>query len=348
VFLWIPLGLALLRLRPSRTIANNVFLLYMAIVVLVIASAVYIVLRDGHSANPAKPGDFTTFNFSLYGSFFGLILLNYVGIEAPFNMGAEVIESRRTLTKMVVWGTVIVVLGYILTSTGILLATPIKDINATTGAVQVLSHLHVSGIVPIVALLLVLAFVAADLTYQQTYSRLIFVSGLERHLPRIFTHLNPRTRNPVTALLFTGALVSIIIVVVYSQQSLHNAFLTLEGALTIMWLLAGLFFFIPVLIARRRYAERYRESFWRIPGGNAGAWTVVLLGLAGTAVGIYYTYIEPFSSSIKKSTWILDITVVCVGLLLLAAIVFVLGRRAGAKQSEDELLASMLAEGRVE
>ncbi len=342
ILLWIPISLALMRLRPSRNLANGVFLFYMLLVALVVVAGVAIALRDGHSANPVHSGDFTKLNFSLYGSYFGLILLNFTGVEAPFNMGAEVIASRRTLVRMVLWGTVIVVLGYILTSTSILLATPIKNINAATGAVQVLSGLHASGLVPVVAIFLVVAFIAADLTYQQTYARLVFVSGLERHLPRIFTHLNPRTKNPVTALLFTGALISVIIVIFYSQQSLNNAFLTLEGAMTIMWLLAGIFFFVPVLLARRRYAERYKDSFWRIPGGMTGAAITVLVGLAGTCLGIYYTYIEPFSSSIKKSTWTITVTVVCGGLLLMAAIIYRFGRRAGGRQSEEELLASMI------
>ena len=112
--------------------------------------------------------------------------------------------------------------------------------------------------------------------------------------------------------------------------------------MTIMWLLAGIFFFVPVLLARRRYAERYKASFWRIPGGMTGAAITVLVGLAGTGLGIYYTYIEPFSSSIKKSTWTITVTVVCGGLLLMAAIIYRFGRRAGARQSEEELLASMI------
>jgi hypothetical protein len=57
---------------------------------------------------------------------------------------------------------------------------------------------------------------------------------------------------------------------------------------------------------------------------------------------MYYTYIEPFSSSISKSTWITTVTIVCGGLLILAAIIYVLGRRAGSRQSEDELLATMI------
>src|SRR5260370_21648385 len=104
-------------------------------------------------------------------------------------------------------------------------------------------------------------------TYQSAYSRLIFVSGLERHLPRLFTHLNPRTRNPVTAILVQGCVASTMIVVLYSQSSLTNVFLYLNGALSVVWLFSGFFFFVPLIISRHRYSDRYKtESFCGFPG----------------------------------------------------------------------------------
>jgi amino acid transporter len=187
----------------------------------------------------------------------------------------------------------------------------------------------------------IVAMMAGDMTYQSTYSRLIFVSGLERHLPRVFTHLNPRTRNPVTALLVSGAITSVIIVVVYAQQSLTNAYLTLTGALTFLWLAAGLFFFIPLPLARRRYRERYAERFWRIPGGMAGVWLVILLGLGGTVVGMYYTLTLPYSSDISKGTWIATVGGVSAALVVAGAIIFMFGKRAAEKVSEDETLAQL-------
>ena len=101
---------------------------------------------------------------------------------------------------------------------------------------------------------------SALMTYQVAYSRLIFVSGLERHLPRIFTHLNPRTRNPVTAILIQGVLSSLILVGLYSQSSMANVTIYLQGGLSTVWLLSGFFFLIPVIIARKKYADRYASG----------------------------------------------------------------------------------------
>jgi glutamate:GABA antiporter len=343
VFMWIPICIALMKLRVSRNAANTVFVYYMALVVLVIVVGVSIAVSHGHPANPVHPHMFTTFNFAIYGSFFGLILLNFLGVEAPFNMGAEVIEARRTLLRTVLWGSVIIVAAYLFVTTAILLATPVKSINAPAGALQVLDEgIHSQLFIKIIALSMIAVILMADVTYQQTFSRLLYVSGLERHLPRIFTHINPRTKNPVTALLFTGALTSVVILVFYSQSSLQNTFLILQGALTVTWLIAGIFFFVPVPLARRMYHERYGERFWRIPGGFAGALITVGIGLLASLVGIYYTLIEPFSPSISKATWTASVAGMVGALVLLAAVIYVAGSRSGRKTSEEELLASLI------
>ena len=145
--------------------------------------------------------------------------------------------------------------------------------------------------------LAVIVFVAL-MTYQVAYSRLIFVSGLERHLPRIFTHLNPRTRNPVTAILIQGVLSSLILVGLYSQSSMANVTIFLQGGLSTLWLLSGFFFLFPVIIARKKYADRYAdEKFWRIPGGMVGVWITVIIGTLGTIAGVYYSFAKSWLTS---------------------------------------------------
>ena len=124
---------------------------------------------------------------------------------------------------------------------------------------------------------------------------MIFVSGLERHLPRIFTHLNPRTRNPVTAVLIQGVLSSLILVGLYSQSSMANVTVYLQGGLSVVWLISGFFFFIPLVIARKKYADRYAsEDFWRIPGGMPAVWAVVAVGVVATCAGVYYSFASPW------------------------------------------------------
>jgi len=161
---------------------------------------------------------------------------------------------------------------YLLTTIGTMLVLPTAKINSVTGVIDNLGTSLPSGVMEVCAVVLAVIVFTALATYAIAYSRLIFVSGLERHLPRIFTHLNPRTRNPVTAILIQGAFSSVLIIGLFSQSSLANVTIYLTGGLSVIWLASGLFFFIPPLIARVKYADRYaNEDFWRIPGGKPGS-----------------------------------------------------------------------------
>ena len=179
------------------------------------------------------------------------------------------------------------------------------------------------------------------MTYQVAYSRLIFVSGLERHLPRIFTHLNPRTRNPVSAILIQGVISSLILVGLYSQSSMANVTVYLQGGLSTVWLISGFFFLFPVIIARRKYADRYaNEQFWRIPGGMAGVWTAVVVGTLGTVGGIYYSFVTPWID-VPSSTWMTWVGLISLGMFALGLVVYIFGRRSAHKTSQEDALAHL-------
>jgi amino acid transporter len=189
-----------------------------------------------------------------------------------------------------------------------------------------------------------LIIIVALMTYQVAYSRLIFVSGLERHLPRIFTHLNPRTRNPVSAILIQGVISSLILVALYSQASLVNTTIFLQGGLSTVWLISGFFFLFPVIIARRKYADRYaNETFWRIPGGMVGVWITVIVGTVGTIGGIYYSFAKSWleSAGVGDGEWMTWVGLISLGMFALGAIVYFFGRRSAHKTSAEDALAHL-------
>jgi amino acid transporter len=341
VILWLCVVFALRKLRLTQNIANGVLLFYGAVVLGILVAGIAVALDHGGSAVPFSAGEAVTLDFGTYGWIFGVVLLYLLGVETPFNMGAE-FRTSRSAPKMVWWGSIALAVGYLAATIGILLSTPTDRIDPLTGPARVFGELGADWLQAIVAIGIAVVIFTAFTVYQSAYSRLIFVSGLERHLPRLFTHLNPRTRNPVTALLIQGVISSVAIVILYSQQSLTTVFLSLQGALTVLWLASGFFFLIPVIIARFKYAERYeRETFWRIPGGKAGVIVTSGIGLVGTAAGIYYTFTLPFSADIPTSTWETNLGVICAVTLVVGLLVYVFGRRSAARMSDDDRLAHL-------
>lgn len=128
----------------------------------------------------------------------------------------------------------------------------------------------------------------------------------------------------------------------FSQASLANVFLYINGSLSVVWLFSGFFFFVPLVIARYKYRSRYEtEKFWRIPGGMPAVYATALVGSVGTGAGIYYSFTLPFSPDISQSSWMTWVGSICAVVLVSAGLVYFFGRRSATKLSQSDALAHL-------
>jgi amino acid transporter len=320
---------------------NTVFLVYGALTAVIFVSGLVYALKNG-SATPFSMHDVVVPDFAGAGFLYGTVLLYLLGVETPYNMGAEFLSVRKSGPKMVIWGSVALVAIYLLTTVGTMMALPSDQIDPVTGVIGMLGVAAPKGVMEVAGIVLAVIVFVALVTYQIAYSRLIFVSGLERHLPRIFTHLNPRTRNPVTAVLIQGVLSSLILVGLYSQSSMANVTIFIQGGLSTIWLISGFFFLIPVVIARKKYADRYEnEKFWRIPGGSVGVWITVVVGTVGTIGGVYYSFAKSWIADVPDGEWMTWTGSISLGMAALGVIVYVFGRRSAHKTCSEDALAHL-------
>ncbi|BBY60037.1 APC family permease [Mycolicibacterium sarraceniae] len=339
--LWAVVGLALAKLAANQRIMSGVFIVYAVLTAVIFISGIIYAVNNGSAqeftAHAALVPDFAGAGF-LYGT----VLLYLVGVETPYNMGAEFLSVRKSGPKMMVYGSIALILIYLLTTLGTIMVLPADQVNPVTGVIGMLGTAAPTGVMEVAAVVLACIVFVALMSYQVTYSRLVFVSGLERHLPRVFTHLNPRTRNPVTAILIQGVLSSLLIVGLYSQSSMANVTVFLQGGLSIAWLISGFFFLVPVIIARKKYADRYAaEKFWRIPGGTVGVWIVVVIGSVGTIGGIYYSFAKSWIADVPDSTWMTWTGSIAAGMFALGVIVYIFGRRSARKMTQEDALAHL-------
>lgn len=340
VILWTVVGLALAKLAANQRIMNVVFVAYGVLTLTILVCGVIYAARNG-AGTPFDAHAAVVPDFAGAGFLYGTVLLYLVGVETPFNMGAEFLSVKRSATKMIAYGSAALVAIYLLTTIGTMLVLPGEEIDPVTGVVGNLDVSGFPGLMEAAAIVLAIIVFVALVTYQVAYSRLVFVSGLERHLPRIFTHLNPRTRNPVAAVLVQGTLSSLIIVALYSQSSMANVTIYLTGGLSVVWLISGFFFFIPLVIARYKYADRYAsEDFWRIPGGMPAVWTVFVIGMVATCAGVYYSFASPWID-VPVSTWMTWVGGITVGTFVVGAVIYFFGRRSAAKVSQEDALAHL-------
>src|SRR5437868_6829408 len=111
--------LSVLRFRVTQNFVNIVFLAYGG-AILLIGLAGVLWLLGGHAPQAdfsAKSWNLNQGNFTFY----GLVILALLGVEVPLNMGVE-INDARAITRYLLWGSVVVMLAYLIGTFGVMMA----------------------------------------------------------------------------------------------------------------------------------------------------------------------------------------------------------------------------------
>ena len=109
VILWAVIGLALAKLAANQRIMNVVFVVYWVLTAVIFISGVRLRVesRFGHSRSARTPHWCPTSPVPV--SCTAPCCCTCVGVETPYNMGAEFLSVRRSGPKMVVWGSIALV-----------------------------------------------------------------------------------------------------------------------------------------------------------------------------------------------------------------------------------------------
>jgi glutamate:GABA antiporter len=186
---------------------------------------------------------------------FGFICQAFLGIEAPLNLGGEM-TSNRVVTRHLLWGTILVLVGYFFVSFGVLVVTG-TSLAGNPFALVITVKNAMGGLVGnIAALLVMINFVVTPAIYCYTFARLLLVAGIDKRLPVRIARLN-KHRVPVAAMIFETVIAAIIAGILYivvplftsaSNQASLNAIVynVVISASTLVWAISTAFLFIDL------------------------------------------------------------------------------------------------------
>ncbi len=335
--------LCLAKLDVSMGLVKKIFFVAMGTAVIALVAGVYHAITDGGPNHISSSSEVLTLNLGTYGFLFSAAVLWLIGVEIPFNMGAEFKDQKKGVGRMLTVGTVALLVGYVFGIVGTLLVTPIADINPTTGLAEAVKS--VSGFLGvIVALGICAAVLSQGLAYMNAYSRLLFVSGIERRLPRIFAHVGQRSRQPVPAILLQAVVGVAVIALFFSLESLNTAFQLYIAALIVVWSLSLFYLYTGIVQARRNWKHLYAErgdKVWKIPGGNLGVGLTAIVGTIGTAASIYYVFKLPFTEEISATSWRLWVFGLCAAAAVSGVLVFLVSEIKNRGKSVEDQLAEL-------
>ena len=357
--------LALLRFRVTQNIVNVVFVLYVLAIALMLVGGIAW-LAGGHAA-ATDPTDFgawapsqeTGINFTNW-TFFGLVVLALLGVEVPLNMGVEIRDSR-SITRYLFWGSIAVIAAYLAATWAVMVTVPAADgqsaqITAVAEAVKIGLGSFWGNLV---ALILAGFFLFITVVYNYSFARLIFVSGLDRRLPRVMSHVNANKVPDVAVWVQTvvAALFTLLAFVVLPTTSSGEAAVevqtriydVLQAAVTVIWCISMVLLFVDVLIILRRYADAFQARRLANPGVF---YLCSVIGTLAAAVGIVATLsgswtplisndagsLKLFGAEIAFGDWFYWVAGIALASMLVGALLYLVGRRTEASASRGGAL----------
>lgn len=319
------------RLVFSQKYINIMFFVSFGTAIIVFLCALF----SGKQATPID-SSLTSFDVFKHGAMYSAAILWLLGAEVPFNMGAEIKEHKKNAGFMFLWGTIALLVGYILGISGILKLLPAGNINAITGITDAVGTVsHFLGI--LVALMICFAVSSQDVAYMNSYSRLLFVSGIEKRLPSIMSYLTNK-KVPLPAML-VQCLVGIFVIIFFTtQQNLAATFQLYLAALVTVWVASLYYLYIALPIVRRKFKPNYEtdKNIWIIPGKSLGLWFTVIMGFVFNTIAIYYVFANPWTDDISAYEWRKWLVIISLIFIVSGAIIFFLSEAKAKKIDIDE------------
>src|SRR2546423_2462817 len=334
--------LSILRFRVTQNFVNIVFVAYGGAILLIGLARL---LSLGHPA----PVDYSPHARSLNwgnATFHCTVILALLGIEVPLNMGVETTHSR-SITRYLLWGSVVVIAAYLIGTFGVMVAVPLKD----QGSPSAIAEAVTLGFGPagtvlgwLVNVIFIGFFLFNTAVYNYSFGRLLFVSGLDRRMPAVMSKVNAN-RVPWVAVLVQSIISGVFTVLAFiiAPYSLSTGFkpgdlstivyVILQAAVTVIWCVSMVILFIDVIIIRYKFHETFTRA--RL----APDWVFYLcslFGLVASGVGVYVIFTGPWTPLLSKTVWIWWIGGIAVLSLLIGAALFFIGQATIKGDVSDE------------
>jgi len=317
-----------LAVQRFRTVLNIVKvtlgLAFLAVLLVGIAGVAWL-LQGHHAVASFRTASDWGFAWNPQGYYtlalFGFIIQAFLGIEAPLNMGGEMIR-HHVVTRHLLWGTLLVLIGYFVATFGVLVVLGTAPSGNPFALVMTVDTALGKGVGNIAAILIMLNFIVTPAVYSYTFARLLLVGGIDQRLPARIALLN-KHRVPANAIIFQTIIAIIFTAILFilapSFTNVANAatlnsevYNVVISASTLVWAISTAFLFIN--LAKFYFNDRQlfrKQLIFPMPV----LWVCIVLGTTTCIVSIFGTLLYSLiPQQIDNSHWWLivgGITFVC-------------------------------------
>jgi glutamate:GABA antiporter len=247
--------------------------------VVLMALAIVVVSRHGFALS-ASSFALRKIDWPIFSSF-GVICFGLVGLELGPVMGDEIRDPRRSVPRGVFWGGVLSGFVYLGATLALLLAVPQKQVQIVQGVLQAVDKMTpgTSWILTLLALVLAVAIAGSTSAWLSGSARIIFVSGIDRYLPKALGKVHPKFATPHVALLAIATLSSLLVSMSFIGATVKEAYVTLLDLAVVLQMIS--FLYLYATLAWVAFGKTAGEGFY----GKTRLRFAAIGGLAATLLG---------------------------------------------------------------
>jgi amino acid transporter len=280
--------------------------------------AVAVVWRHG-VALPAASFAIRGLDWSIMSSF-GVICFGLVGLELGTVMGDEIRDPQRSVPQGVLWGGILAGLVYVTATLALLLAVPQQEVKVIQGVLQAVDKMTAMGVgarwmLTALALVLAVAITGSSSAWLGGSARILFVSGIDRYMPKAMGKVHPKFATPHVAILTMTILSSLLVSMGFIGATVKEAYVTLLDLSVVLQMVS--FLYLYATLAKVAFSKTAGDGFY----GKARLRFAAIGGLAATIVGGAVAFVPPRQ---VDSVWRFELKMVvnCTVFLGLAAVLF--------------------------
>jgi len=248
--------------------------------------------------------------------FWSTVFFAFGGCETGSFMSEEIKNARRTIPRALIVSGIVLAASYIAGTIALLVALPSAEISGLGGfvsAIQVMcARLGLSWIVLAIALLVALNSIGGAASFLSSTSRLPFVAGIDRYLPKAFGKVHAKWGTPWIAVISYGVAGMLCALLSQAGSTVQSAYDLLVSMSIITYFIPFLYLFLAMIRLQR---EPFPQGAARLPGGRPVAILLAVVGLITTSLTIVLAVI-PSSDEPHKTIAIAKVlgsTVLLVG-----------------------------------
>lgn len=227
-------------------------------------------------SNIWKDGGIFPHGFTGFLAGFQLALFAFFGAELVGTAAAETKDPEKTLPKAINAVPVRIILFYVLTLAVIISVTPWRSLDPEKSPFVEMFTLAGIGIAAHIINFVVLtsAMSSANSGIFST-SRMMYGLAQEGNSPKIFARLSKRGV-PQNALFLSCVLLLSSLILLYSGDSLLEAFTVVTTVAALLAMFAWSMIVITYIVYRKKNPEAHKNSVYKMPGGVASCYFVLV------------------------------------------------------------------------